>query len=87
MLIGSRVYEKPINPSWKNGPSLDLVEHGMRLRLCPIFGKPARLLPDCSGADAYVDYFRCDDCHQVWSHLKHNPESPAKLVTSPKDSR
>lgn len=49
-------------------------------RLCPSCRKPGRLLPD-SSHDAVVEYYRCDDCNQVWSHQKAVPESPPKQVT------
>jgi hypothetical protein len=51
-------------------------------RLCPICGKPGRLLGD-SRRDSIVEYYKCDGCGMVWSHRKDNPESPANPVTVP----
>jgi hypothetical protein len=51
-------------------------------RLSPVCREPGRLLPDAS-ANSVVDYYRCDTCHQVWSHRKDDPESPAKSDTTP----
>jgi len=55
----------------------------MRLRLCPLCGKPGRFLPD-SSADAYVEYYRCDTCHAVWGYDASTPEKPPNSVTLPR---
>ena len=55
----------------------------MRLRLCPLCGKPGRFLPD-SSADAYVEYYRCDTCHEVWCHDPSTPDKPPSSVTLPR---
>ena len=52
----------------------------MPFRLCPVCRKPGRLLPDAS-KESVVDYYRCDECKQVWSHHKADPNSPPKAVT------
>jgi hypothetical protein len=49
--------------------------------MCPICGQPGRPLPD-SSADSDVEYYRCDECKQVWSNRKDDPESEAKRVTT-----
>ena len=55
----------------------------MRLRLCPLCGKPGRFLPD-SSADAYVEYYRCDTCHEVWCYDPSTPDNPPSSVTLPR---
>jgi hypothetical protein len=52
----------------------------MRLRLCPLCGKPGRFLPD-SSAEAYVEYYRCDACHAVWCYNPSTPEQRPNCVT------
>ena len=39
-----------------------------------------RLLSD-SSRDAVVEFYRCDDCKQVWSHRKFERDSEPNLVT------
>ena len=53
-------------------------------RLCPRCPIQGRLL-DGPSQDAFVEYWRCDQCSHVWSHERANPTSPHKDVTVPSD--
>jgi hypothetical protein len=48
-------------------------------RLCPQCRTPGRLLPASSSA-AYVNYYRCHHCGQVWAHEKSDASSKPKLI-------
>ena len=49
-------------------------------RVCPKCQHDGRLL-EATSQSARVDYYRCDECGHVWSHLKGQPDSPATDVT------
>jgi hypothetical protein len=51
-------------------------------RLCPICEQPGRLLIDASQI-AYVDYYRCDPCGEVWAYDKNDPKATRKKITLP----
>ena len=49
-------------------------------RICPHCGKTGRFLEEITKV-AFVEYYRCDACHQVWTHRKHDPDAPPQIVT------
>ena len=49
-------------------------------RLCPKCSRDGRLLESAS-ENAWVFYYRCDDCGHVWSYEKKQPNAPPKDVT------
>ena len=52
----------------------------MAHRLCPNCQIQGRLLEGPS-QDAFVEYYRCDECGHVWTHQKDHPQSPASAIT------
>jgi hypothetical protein len=36
---------------------------------------------------AWVDYYRCDRCHQVWSSEKHPQNVTIRVVAAPEPDR
>jgi len=49
-------------------------------RPCPTCAKTGRFLVD-SSANAYVDYYRCDFCGNVWVLDRGDQIKPPRLVT------
>jgi hypothetical protein len=49
---------------------------------CLICSHVGRLLDEAS-RDAYVEYYRCDDCGHVWARDKQKPNAPPKSITIP----
>jgi hypothetical protein len=37
-----------------------------------------------SSAAAQVDYYRCDQCGEVWALDRRDPDKPPRLVTQPR---
>jgi len=48
-------------------------------RFCPDCRTPGRLLVTASEY-AHVEYYRCDDCGQVWTYRKSEPGAPPRPV-------
>ena len=49
-------------------------------RLWPICRIQGRLL-QAPSRDAFVEYYHCDTCGHIWTHVKSNPDTPAKDIT------
>ena len=49
-------------------------------RICPHCSKIGRLLEEITKV-AWVEYYRCDTCFQVWTHRKDDPNALPRTVT------
>ena len=59
----------------------------MPIRPCPRCSHPTpRMLEECS-KDAFVYYYRCGACGNVWSIQKQDPDVPIRSVTKPQRER
>jgi uncharacterized Zn finger protein len=56
------------------------ISGAMPHRLCATCQVQGRLLEHTS-QDALVEYYRCPECGNVWTHEKADPNSPPKPVT------
>ena len=52
----------------------------MPYRFCPVCRSEGRWLEGPS-IDAYVTYYRCDNCNAVWVYDPKNVHEPIKLVS------
>ena len=53
----------------------------MPYRLCPVCRNQGRWLEGLS-EDAYVTFFRCDQCGTVWVYDPANVQEPIRIVMS-----
>jgi transposase-like protein len=60
--------------------------HPMPHRLCPNCQIQGRLLEGPT-QNAWVEYWRCDQCGHIWTHDKTNPNSPHVDVTVRKENK
>jgi hypothetical protein len=59
----------------------------MPYRVCPVCRHEGQRLEDAS-TDAYVSYYRCNQCGTVWVYNPQNSYEPIRIVMSrplPKD--
>jgi hypothetical protein len=49
---------------------------------CANCGKPGRFLESVS-KNAWVDYYRCDACGQLWVYDRGVPNAEPRIVTGP----